>query len=193
MIEDHVGCGRTLGVHFKPGGAATLLPDPIYEFDNRHVALEEVLGGEARRLRDLLDPMLSEHALLTVIQDFLIDRVSTDLHPVVRGALAMMEGDCDVPPLVGAIVEQSGYSHRRFNELFRKSVGLGAKSFSRVMRFQRALRTIENSGEIDWADTALACGFYDQAHMIHEFNQHGGMTPMQYIARRGERFNHPRA
>lgn len=193
VIEDHEGCGRTLGVHFKPGGAAVLLPVPIFELDDQRVALEELLGAQARRLRDLLDPSLTENALLTLVQDFLIERISTDLHPVVCGALTLLQADREIPPSVGALVEQSGYSHRRFNELFRKTVGLGTKSFSRVMRFQRALRAIETGREFDWADMALACGFHDQAHMIHEFQRHGAMTPMEYLARRGDRFNHPRA
>ena len=45
--------------------------------------------------------------------------------------------------------------------------------------------------EPDWSDVALDCGFYDQAHLIHEFRRHANMTPTQYLSARTERFNHP--
>ena len=89
------------------------------------------------------------------------------------------------------LVDESGYSHRRFNELFRNSVGLGAKQFSSVARFQHALRYIEGQSTLDWQDVVAECEFYDQAHLIREFRRLSGLSPTVYLAQRGERLNHP--
>jgi len=36
--------------------------------------------------------------------------------------------------------------------------------------------------EIDWADVALAGGYFDQAHLVHEFRDFSGLTPGEYAA-----------
>ncbi|MGH9769443.1 MAG: AraC family transcriptional regulator, partial [Blastocatellia bacterium] len=42
---------------------------------------------------------------------------------------------------------------------------------------------------VDWRELALACGYFDQAHFIHEFKEFSSLTPGQYL---GLRTAHPR-
>jgi AraC-like DNA-binding protein len=49
---------------------------------------------------------------------------------------------------------------------------------------------VEQHGRIEWADLALACGYYDQAHFIHDFKSFSGFSPSDYLIRGGERFGH---
>ena len=69
-------------------------------------------------------------------------------------------------------------------------MGLTPKLFCRVHRFQRVLATIERDGDIDWPDVALACGYYDQAHFIHDFRAFSGINPTAYVRVRGPQRNH---
>jgi AraC-like DNA-binding protein len=34
----------------------------------------------------------------------------------------------------------------------------------------------------DWPEVALDCGYYDQAHLIHEFQEFAGVSPGFYAA-----------
>jgi len=191
-LAPSVGRHRILGVHFRPGGAAAWLPLPLGELHNLHVALADVVGDEAWRLRDTLARVSCDAELFTVVERHLTRALQDRLHPVVRQALRELDADGE-QPAVSALVERSGYSHRRFSELFRRSVGLGAKQYSALARFQYALRLIERRRCFDWQDLVAVCGYYDQSHLIHEFRRHGRMTPAQYLTRRSERFNHARA
>ena len=70
---------------------------------------------------------------------------------------------------------------RQLERLFRYQVGLTPKQYSRIQRValvRRELRTDETL-----LDTALACGYSDQAHFIHDFKSVVGMTPGQYRQR----------
>jgi AraC-like DNA-binding protein len=58
--------------------------------------------------------------------------------------------------LVAEIVERTGWSRRRFNEMFKADIGMTLKRFSRIRRFQRALQLAGNRGEILWTDIAHA-------------------------------------
>jgi AraC-like DNA-binding protein len=76
--------------------------------------------------------------------------------------------------------EQIGYSQKHFTEMFRRTVGVTPKAYLKIMRFQKAVRTIDASHEIDWGSIAGECGFYDQAHFIHDFKHFSGFTPEEY-------------
>ena len=56
-------------------------------------------------------------------------------------------------------------------------------------RFQRALDMSRLSSQADWASIALACGFYDQAHLINDFKCLSDLTPAAYVAIAGPERN----
>jgi AraC-like DNA-binding protein len=62
--------------------------------------------------------------------------------------------------------------------------------FARVCSFQRAIDWIGHKPAVDWADAAVACGYYDQAHFIHEFRAFSGLTPASYLEKRGPFLNY---
>ena len=111
------------------------------------------------------------------------------LHPGVAFALHRF---CVRPhaTTVASVLDRIGLSHRSFAQIFHDQVGLTPKSFSRVQRFQRVLRQVHRLPSIDWADVALECGYYDQAHFIHDFQTFSGFTPTVYAARATEHLNH---
>ena len=55
------------------------------------------------------------------------------------------------------------------------------KLFCRVRRLQRALDGIHRAREVVWADLAAQCGYYDQAHFIHDFKEFCGVRPSDYL------------
>jgi AraC-like DNA-binding protein len=45
-------------------------------------------------------------------------------------------------------------------------------------------------GEVDWASTATANGYYDQAHLINDFRAFSSVTPSDFFASRIVQRNH---
>ena len=74
--------------------------------------------------------------------------------------------------------------------IFEKHVGVAPKTFARIMRFQKAVREIGHSGDIDWLSVGHDCGFYDQSHLSGEFRRFTGCTPSEYLRRRGTFLNY---
>ena len=64
------------------------------------------------------------------------------------------------------------------------------KLFCRVRRFQQVLRLIGSGRPVAWAAVAADCGYFDQAHFIHDFRAFSGINPSTYIAQRTEHLNH---
>ena len=69
-------------------------------------------------------------------------------------------------------------------------VGMTPKRYCRVRRFQRALALANRGRQVDWNRVALDCGYFDQAHFIHDFRSFAGLTPTGYQSARTSFQNH---
>jgi AraC-like DNA-binding protein len=181
----------TMGVHFKPGGAFPFLPFPAAALDNQVVSLEMLWGASARNLREQLLAAATPETRFRILERFLLERVarSREPHPAVSFALAEFQA-VQEHRSISEVTERLGLSPKRFIQLFREEVGLTPKLFCRVLRFQEVLRMIEKGQPIEWADIALDCGYFDQAHFIHDFQDFAGLTPQTYLAQRSPYRNH---
>jgi AraC-like DNA-binding protein len=177
-----------IGVAFKPGGTAPFLPFPASELQNRHVSLETLWGSSALELRDRLISVDTPQARFSILEQWLLTQAKRPLlwRPTLTFALA----ELSTTQTISEVVEQTGLSSRHFIQVFHEAVGLTPKQFSRVKRFQEVLLLVEKRKQIVWADIALSCGYYDQAHFIHDFQNFCGLTPRTYLAQRGEFRNH---
>lgn len=72
-------------------------------------------------------------------------------------------------------------SPRQFDRRFLAAVGLPPKAFARIIRFQAVLAAYQREDFPRWADLALECGFYDQAHLANEFRQFAGVPPTAFF------------
>ena len=72
-------------------------------------------------------------------------------------------------------------SERTLRRLFVARVGLSPKTFSKLARFHRALHEARTSRDVDWAGLAVSAGYYDQAHLIGEFRDIAGVTPVALL------------
>jgi AraC-like DNA-binding protein len=171
------------GVQFRPGGAFPFLGVPPAETHNLHVPLEDLWGSLARELRELLLGARTPAESFEILERALLARARDgfDQHPAVAFALKEFRAAPSGTAIRG-VTEQIGLSARRFADIFAKEVGLTPKLFCRVRRFQSVLRVIQGGREIDWAEIALSCGYYDQAHFNHDFREFSGINPSTYLA-----------
>ncbi|MEX2125277.1 MAG: helix-turn-helix domain-containing protein [Woeseia sp.] len=169
---------RSVGVQLRPGAAEALFGMPASEFTERHVRLEDLWGRSASLIRDRLIEASDPQRQLRVLEAILSKRLPQPraLHPAVAGALQQFASTRSVREAV----RRSGYSHRGFVALFRRSVGLAPKRYARVLRFQNVLAECAANRDVAWADLAMKAGYSDQAHFNREFREFAGVTPESY-------------
>ena len=171
-----------IAVHFKPGGAFRFFGVPGTALRDQSVALDVLWGRDAASVRDRLWERDSDGTRFKVLEEALLTaaRGCFDRHPAVRYALDVFDRSGGARP-VGDVMPRIGLSSRRFGELFRSEVGLSPKAFCRIRRFNEVLRRIEALTDVDWADLAVSCGYFDQAHFNHDFHACAGLTPSAYL------------
>ncbi|MEM8532539.1 MAG: helix-turn-helix domain-containing protein [Chloroflexota bacterium] len=191
LVIDTTCQASIIGVHFKPGGAFPFVDIPVDELKNMTVSLETLWGLSAIELREQLMEASTPQSKFQVLERFLLSRMVDSRSPHSAVAFALEEFQ-RIPHLhtMADVTESLGFSSRRFIELFRQEVGLTPKRFCRIQRFQKVLRCIENGGQIDWADVAAACGYFDQAHCINDFRAFSGLNPTTYLAQNISHRNH---
>lgn len=182
LVIDTAPHSSMIGAHFKPGGAAPFLGFPVNELAHRVEEIETIWGSTARLLREALLHAPDPSSKFRVLGRFLLQRLNTEstYNPPVREALAVFMAEPQAAN-VEVFLRGTNISHKHFIELFRKRVGLTPKRFCRIRRFQQVLQDLQTRKEIRWADVACAGGYYDQAHLIKEFEAFCGISPMRYI------------
>jgi AraC-like DNA-binding protein len=190
FVIDTAQQGCVMGVHFRPGGAFPFFRPPANELHGLHVSLSELWGGFAREVRERLLAARTVEAQFDVLEAALMARLARPLerHGAVSYALQEFYGGGE--RTIADVGEATGLSARRFVEVFKQQVGLAPKQYCRVRRFQRVIRSLPPGRVLDWAGVAADCGYFDQAHLIHEFRTISGLSPGEYAAARDEHLNH---
>lgn len=175
-----------MGAHFRPGGAAPFFGFPISELTGSVVELDLIWKAELESLRDRLLEEPDPYHKFDVLETYLLSKARGKLEAdsVVDSALSALRQWPALP--IRELAARIGVSQKRMISGFDCRVGCTPKVISRIFRFQRALQHAYQGEAHDWAELALECGYYDQAHFIHEFRQFAGMTPADYARRRSD-------
>ena len=178
---------RSVGAQLRPGVAGLLLGASGRALAGRHSLLDEVWGRAADELCEQLAEAEGAAARLDRFEAALLARLPRvrGVHPAVAHAL----GRFAIADDVAVVVDEVGYSHRRFIALFDDAVGLTPKRYCRVQRLQRAIAAVATSRR-PLAEVAAATGYADQAHLTREFRALVGISPGEYRARIGTEPNH---
>jgi AraC-like DNA-binding protein len=182
---------RVIGIQFRPGGARPFLTMPADEVAEGTYSLEDVWPRSAVEVRERLLGAASVEAMFGILERALLTQMdlSLSLHPAVAYATGRLARPAE-NLRVSDVAERTGLSMRRLGDLFRMQTGLSPKAFHQVRRFQRVLQLLRREREADFAALALGCGFYDQAHFVHEFRRFAGMTPGEYLRVATPHLNH---
>ena len=81
------------------------------------------------------------------------------------------------PQRMAELAEELGVSSRTLERQFVQEVGIGAKTLSRLIRFETTYNTLSHAPQTPLASLAYEMGFADQAHLTREFRTLGGLTP----------------
>jgi AraC-like DNA-binding protein len=172
---------EVIGILFRPGAGRMFFAVAAHEVQNNDVALHDIYPGEAERLLNELCFARGEDAQLLVVERYLLRKLKAaiPIHPAVRYAIDQLSIP-DALLRVRKIQLETGFSHTHFIQLFREQVGLTPKLFGRVRRFHTLMARVEKGLPMNWAEFAADCGYFDQAHLIHDFREFAGVTPLEF-------------
>jgi AraC-like DNA-binding protein len=190
-IIDTADMSELIGISFHPGGFSPLFLEAADRFCEQNVPLDAIWGARAESLRERLAEVTAPSAKLLLMESLLAEKLPREVQPspMVEFALTRLNRG----PLSLSVHEtarQTGWSIRRFSQVFREEVGVSPKTWARIQRFQRAVNLLHGGVEIPWPELALSCGYYDQSHFANDFHGFSGICPTSYCAQTRAWANH---
>jgi AraC-like DNA-binding protein len=172
-----------VAVRFRPAALGSFLGGiAAAELTDRDVAIRDVVGRRLREVEELLWERQPGADRVSALQAALAADLAKAM-PVDRGVAACVDvimashGRTDVEQLA----RLAGVSRRQLERRFLAAVGVGPKRLARIARFQHLLARIRVASAGQWSGLAIACGYYDQAHLIRDFREFAQCTPSEYL------------
>jgi AraC-like DNA-binding protein len=173
---------RLFGVRLRPTGAFMISGIRQAELMDKLPCLDEIFGNKGKDLEDAINTSADVPEMASAVEDFVLSALSHRKHAADAAGTA-----CDIIAQrkgavpVSSLAKELGRSERSLERDFREHVGLSPKLFARIVRFQTAVRQIENATEQKMIEAALASGYFDQPHMIRDFREFAGKSPLEYF------------
>lgn len=170
------------GVRSRPHSGFGLLRVGMSSLTDHVGPLSDVIGVSASEIEEKVRGSKSFEDRVAIVEQILLNTYATangdsGIAADLADLITSNGGRMSVRELVG----HSGVGERRIERIFAKHVGVSPKMFARIVRFSGVVRSIEAADSFGMLDAALSFGYYDQSHMIHEFNEFAGTSPLGYF------------
>ncbi len=173
---------KVFTIRLSPIGFRAIFGLPAKAICNVATSAEVVTGSTISTLKARLAeahddqmPSLAEDFLLGLL---LRRRNDAGADVALRVASAIRRSVSGVR--LNAVASAHNLSLRQIERLFQEFVGLSPKCFERLHRANKALALHRAQPEQGWSSIAAASGYFDQAHMIREFQILNGSTPQSF-------------
>lgn len=172
-----------ISVVFQPYASRLFFHTPVRETYGMNVSVEDlediVLADLEKQITDTPD----DTRCIQLIENFLLKRLCIlSEYNIKRIGATVQEINLHPQPTIRDLAQTACLGNKQFNRIFTEYVGTTPKEFIRIIRLQRALYTLQTQPDINFAQLAYECGFYDQSHLIKEFKSFSGYTPGEYLA-----------
>lgn len=177
-------------IEFRPAGLYALTGIPQSELIDKSISFEDIDSKLSKLLADSTEKTGSVYELVASLDALLLNHMYTCFRPQLTASLQNIVGrggNIDVKKLSEGIY----YSERQLNRIFKQYVGVGAKSFSRLVRVNNAFRLL-NKPKNSLTIVSDTMGFHDVSHFVRDFRLVCEITPQEYRRKMSDFYINPK-
>jgi len=166
-------------VEFQPAGYYAFSGMPQNELTDRIIPFETINPTLNALIVQQIETAANTHTLITEIDRLFLAYLKTafyrDEFSVANRMIVNSGGLISVKELS----QNACYSERHLSRIFGEYMGVNIKSFSRLVRVNKAIRLLQKPMN-SITKAYLQTGYYDMPHFIHDFKSICGITPQEY-------------
>lgn len=176
---------KMAGVAFLPGKLQHFIKFPFASLCGCNVDMEDIFGQRWKPVFDKIQEQKSLEDVTRILQQYLLAVLNPDqgLYAPIDQALSLMYKSAGNTP-VQQFSKQLYIGERNFRRLFKEATGMSPKQFSRILRIKNVVTVFESGRVANITDLGYYCGYFDQAHFIHDFQLIAGESPGKYFSNR---------
>lgn len=173
---------NTIGICLQPHALQSVYGINAYELTGKCVDLGLVQHKKEKHLEDKLIGAATIEEQVNLLSSSLINSIQHNgdkQDTITKFAITEIfrtKGEISFE----ALLKQLQLSERTFERRFKHSIGVSAKLFSRICRFQESLNQLRKNNYQKLSDIAYENGYSDQSHFIRTFKEFTGVSPFDY-------------
>lgn len=171
-------CDVIFIIEFQPAGFFSFTNINQKELTNRILPFSLIDDSMDLAMKNIFRTSLSVDELLYEIEKNLIQSIQfqyPEEFTLAVKAIIQVEGVMTVKEISDLVF----YSPRHLNRLFNRYMGMGMKSFSRLVRINKAIQLLnEKTNALAFICEKL--GYYDVSHFVKDFKIVCAITPQEY-------------
>lgn len=173
---------HVMGICFYPEAFYPFVGIPVSEFRNQILGVSEVGLSMAKDTLERLKESPDINSRLNILETELLkylkgnELIPADFQQLFR-ALSARDGIYQLSDFC----DRNHISIRKLERQFNKYVGLSAKTYLTINRFQNSLTQLLSKDYEKLSDIAFDNGYFDQVHYIKHFKRFAGTTPKVFL------------
>jgi AraC-like DNA-binding protein len=174
---------RILGVRFKPYGMSAMFSVSMTDFPVPLLLQGEAVKGFIGNFDDTaLRNTDSFYERIAILESFLSDKLTSAAKPdelVVEAVTIMMRNEGNLK--ISELLDQLCVSKSTLEKKFQDAVGLSPKILCNILRFNSIVYNHKRTGAPSLTELTYNQGFFDQAHLVHNFKSFTGQPPGRFF------------
>lgn len=173
-----------LALRFRPPALQSFIAESPATWTDDFATARHLWGDDGERLEESFCRAGDNLTRLVIIEDFLEARLAqyyqTDSR--LEKAIRALRDQPECSSL-GEIAARTGWGVRSLQRVFRDGLGVPPKTFQRLHRFERLVIRCLGQNDKGYLQRGLELGYYDQAHIIHDFADFLGISPGAFLTK----------
>jgi AraC-like DNA-binding protein len=189
-MVNFTGSYHTFIIQFKANGLNTIFRMPMYEFTDKIFTAEDVFGKQTNALHEQLLNAADIQQMASFADNFLLSFLNKQKKIAIAhdGITAIAKELYNTTSLlsVAQYASKANMSIRTFERRFTEQAGVSCKFYTKLMRFNEAVKIKSMQPKKTWTSIAYDCGYFDQMHLIKAFKQFANESPSSFFSRNAD-------
>jgi AraC-like DNA-binding protein len=150
----------------------------LKDLTNNYIDAEDIWGN---KIKNICEKLLNEVDLqkrIEIIEEFLENQIALskkNIEPIDKVSSAILLTNKHLK--IENLADLSCLSIRQFIRKFEERVGVSAKTYTRIIQFDRTFRMKNQNNNLNWLDIALLNNYYDYQHLAKDYKEFTSLTP----------------
>lgn len=168
-------------VVFRPGALYRLTGIPSFELNNSYIDAEAIFPFCIKEVNLRLQEAQNYTNMITIVESFLMGLLTKKVKPshgldMITNHILNQSTVVDIDWLA----HESCLSTRQFERKFLERMGVSAKYYNSLIRFENAFRMKNKYPQLDWLTIAIQCGYYDYQHLSKTYQKLTLKSPTEF-------------